>query len=611
MLNIPTLIQDLYKADGIWKNFRAELVDGSAAPITNQDIVRESLKFEESCCSESVFRFGGCERSKIEFETVGIGNILGQLLRCSIEIDVSSLTGAQLATIVADPGDGVLVAPAQSDIGRGYYRIPLGVFRVSRCPRDHQATAHRQITALSPRYWRLSPIEEAKLLWYSGQNPLNIFPIRFMLANVGYYAPGFMESMGWTKAQAAGWSYFSAASAISDSGIYYTVDGEERRFRVSGTYRTYEVMTVGVQTSVGDILGISLGDFDAAGLTEFINDWMNDVDWPTSDMSYGPVQIRGTGDFLRYILGPDTHAAPYVQRYDTAPFWLQAAVLTGDVEVWDTAGVAPYYDGRAIPNARAGGSWILSIPVSVTIELLDEDDNVIADFSTGVGSETPVIWKWSNSDPDTLPALTLTPPVTDTTTWTDTSGNVTTWRSWLGIDAEKIIRGWAELNGAELLTGRGVPKLARLNQLSPEAIGPGHYSSVWWEEYLTEPVGSVAYVFGKDHDQAGVMSLGSGGSVYDLSDNGVLALAPAAGRAEIEDMIYHRMSDGLAELDSYSPAEVEMPAWPWLEAGDALEITAADGETVNTYIMQRVISGVQLLWDEIDAPGGEVESDED
>ena len=68
-----------------------------------------------------------------------------------------------------------------------------------------------------------------------------------------------------------------------------------------------------------------------------------------------------------------------------------------------------------------------------------------------------------------------------------------------------------------------------------------------------------------------------------------LALAPAAGRAEIKNMIYHRMSNGLAELDSYSPAEVEMPAWPWLEAGDALEITASDLPARTSELEKRMI----------------------
>lgn len=606
MLNVPTLIQDLYKADGIWKNFRAEFADGSAAPITNQDIVRESLKFEESCCSESVFRFGGCERSKIEFETVGVGNILGKVLSCSIEIDVSSLTGAQLATIQADPGDGVLVAAAQSDIGRGYYRIPLGVFRVSSCPRDHQATAHRQITALSPRYWRLSPIEEAKLSWFSGGRTFTLDPEKFMLANVGYWGPGFMESRGWSQSLYAAWNTINfPQTSFSDQGVFYRPDGTAYTIKTSGTYGKF-IFDAAHQ----GLFAIHLGDIDAAGLNEFYQGWFSDVDWEQTDAGPDIDPVRSADGMIRYAMFPACCALTHrdITASTSPPVLCQRAVLNDDAPVFLTDAVP--MDQETPSSALAGTViWELQILANVTVEIYDSGGALVDSFSSTLDADMPALYKWTNSDTDSLPTLELTVPEADKTTWADSS-NTYTFRRW-SIDAEKVIRGWAELNGAELLTGRGVPKLVRLNQLSPAAVGPGSYSSVWWEEYLTEPVGSVAYVFGKDHDQAGAMSLGSGGSVYDLADNGVLALAPAAGREEIEDVILYRMADGLAELDSYSPAEIEMPAWPWLEAGDALEITAADGETVNTYIMQRTISGVQLLWDEIDAPGGEVESDED
>ena len=133
MLTIPESIKTLFKTDGVYKNFRASFPGGEAADITNANIVRESVKFTESVCSDDTMRFGGCERSVIEFETVGVENILGLTMECGIEIDTSSLTSAQLAAVQADPGDGVLVLAADSDIGRGYYRVPLGVFRVVIC----------------------------------------------------------------------------------------------------------------------------------------------------------------------------------------------------------------------------------------------------------------------------------------------------------------------------------------------------------------------------------------------------------------------------------------------------------------------------------------------
>lgn len=612
MLTIPEKIQDLYKAGNAWKNFRAVFADGSSAPIRNGDIVRESLKFTESVCSDNVFRFGGCERSMIEFETVGVDNILGKLLDCYIEIDTTSLSAAELSAIAADPGDGTLVMAADSDIGCGYYRIPLGRFRVAKCPRDHRATTHRQITAYSPKYWRLSPIEEAKLMWYTGKKTKTIDPERFLLANVGYWAPGFMESQGWSKTQVRSWSDFSAAQTISFTAnidMLGIIHGW--KLRGTGTYRTLEIGGFSPDFSVGDMAGIHLGDFDTAGMIEWLTDKLTYCDWESTDPGWGPIKIRGTEDFIRYALGAAEGAVPTVHYYDFAPYKLQTAVLTGDAEVWDTSNVLPDFGGAPHMNNKDRGAWIISIPVSVTLEQLDENDNVLDSFTASVGDDEPAIYKWTDSDPDTAATVSLTPPVTDTASWTDTSGNVYTWRSWLGVEADKVIRGWMEINGSLLSPGRGLPKILQLSQAAPAELTAGNVSNFWWDEYTIEQIGSVAFLFGKNHDQTGEMAVGSGGSLYDMTDNGLLELAPGATAGAIRTMISRRMTGGLMDLNSYAPAEAEMPCWPWLEAGDALEFTAGDNTVVDTYIMQRTVSGVQLLWDEITAPGGEVEDDED
>ena len=93
-----------------------------------------------------------------------------------------------------------------------------------------------------------------------------------------------------------------------------------------------------------------------------------------------------------------------------------------------------------------------------------------------------------------------------------------------------------------------------------------------------------------------------------MSNNGVLAMTAATSYTAIANMIQSRMRPGLLSLSRYVPAEISMPAWPWLEPGDALELGGDDPHT--TYIMTRTMSGVQLLMDEISAPGGDLEDDE-
>lgn len=94
MLNIPEAIKTLYKQDSIRKNFRVHFPNGEMPDITNANIVSESVSFTESLCSQQYLKFGLTEASEIQFETVGIGNMLGMTIECYNEIDVTQMPGA-------------------------------------------------------------------------------------------------------------------------------------------------------------------------------------------------------------------------------------------------------------------------------------------------------------------------------------------------------------------------------------------------------------------------------------------------------------------------------------------------------------------------------------
>lgn len=148
MLNIPDSIKALYQRDDVQKNFRVQFPNGELPDITNENVVAESVRLTESLCSQEVLKFGLTEAPVIEFETVGVANMYGMKIECFSEIDTSSLTAAQIADIQAMTDlDGELVLEADSDLGWGFYRLPLGVFHVDSCPRSHGQMSHRKVTA--------------------------------------------------------------------------------------------------------------------------------------------------------------------------------------------------------------------------------------------------------------------------------------------------------------------------------------------------------------------------------------------------------------------------------------------------------------------------------
>lgn len=131
MLNIPEEIKDLLHEDTCQKNIRIHFPNGERTDICNDLIVRDSVSFTESLCSQEDLKFGLCESPVFECEVVGVGNIKGANIEVSCEIYCPmSVTGA-----VYKP-----------DLQAYIYSIPLGSFIVSECQKQADM-AHRRVIA--------------------------------------------------------------------------------------------------------------------------------------------------------------------------------------------------------------------------------------------------------------------------------------------------------------------------------------------------------------------------------------------------------------------------------------------------------------------------------
>lgn len=608
MLTVPEQIKTLYKTDGVWKNFRAHFPDGERADITNSDIVRESLSFTESICSDNMLRFGGAERSSISFETVGVENILGLRIECGIEIDTTSLSAADLAAIEADPGDGLLVPAGDSDIGRGFYRIPLGIFRVQSCPRDHRLKAHRQVTALSPSPWALAPVEAGKMNWWTGGKVYRVNALPFILANIGAYYPGIMEATGWASSPVSLPTptafYLSGSIPLKDS------DGNDVTVGYSANVRRYSIPW-SAQVSTYKLGGVSLGDIDAAGIAEFVRTCCREVDIDFDASG------AGTGTDIGKIEDPETlmqlglrDVVPSVYVIDPDTTWnYTRTVLEGDVPV--LSGQTPFTDdGRKIPQILP--RLFLQIPETITLSFSRSDGVPYSkSFTTGIDQVQPSAWSWTNSDAGPLASMQIELPIAGQVTGTGINNAKVTWTQWSSPSKMRdLVAAYFELMGKMIYPGRTGMKEVRLNTSDPVAMTPGQFENVWWDDYDISPVGRVIYLYGKDHDKTGKVGVGPGQSVYDLTENALLA-AVYMKPSEVAAYIKSGLKQALLDLGGYSPAEIDMPAWPWLEPGDCLQIQAEDGTIVTTYLLQRTMTGVQMLHDAIEAPGGEVVSDDE
>ena len=543
MLNIPASVKTLFKTDGTRKNFRVHFPNSEFPDITNENIDRESVRFTESMCSQATFRFGLSEASVIEFETVGIGNMYGCIIECAYEIDTSSLSAADLTAIQNDPGDGTLVLAASSDIGFGFYRVPLGVFRVERCPRDHQSMTHRQVTAygypntssvgLSPAQMQIV----SQISKYQPLLPADVFP--FVASQLGYYNHDFIDAYYTRSAMNASFSnYTESFDEITGVNLRIHVDISGKR---SGT--------------MGEIYKTDIRGFDNGGM-DFgaIDSWLN-ANAPGHGFS--ATSIKRAQDKLGVRYTNSGMVDPVIKEGSCYCFY-------------------PYF--KPMFQYR----WYF--PTSVTVKLQKFVSGSWTDLATHTetASGTPVIYGFAptGSMPSAGVSLDLG-----------------------SLSASTLLSGYLEILGMYGKTDRmGGVEISSLDPSSPIAVGAGDYESVWWDEYDVSPVGAVR-VPSEDGDME--VTISSGSSVYNMTENEVMQNLTSADVDTIYALLSGQFVGNVANI-GFTPAELTMRGWPWLEAGDALQITAQDGTVVDTYALRVEMSGIQKLTALITAEGGEI-----
>ena len=164
MISVPYTIKELYHQDHCYKNIRIHFPNGERTDICNDLIVKDSVSFTESLCSQNTLKFGLCESPIFECEVVGVGNIKGATIEVSVEIECPfSAPGAEWKT----------------DLQKYVYSIPYGAFVVDSCKRQADMI-HRKIIAynsVAVNAWEVGEIEKLKYNLGGNYTP-----------NIGYFA---------------------------------------------------------------------------------------------------------------------------------------------------------------------------------------------------------------------------------------------------------------------------------------------------------------------------------------------------------------------------------------------------------------------------------------
>lgn len=115
MYDIPVEVKKVLKKGRGLKRYRFEVYADDAASdyeftIGNDNLVAESVKIDERMCSSNVIKFGLCEGSSLEFQYFGFDNINGKTIKAFLDVQYKN--------------EGALT----------WYSIPMGFYTVDQCP---------------------------------------------------------------------------------------------------------------------------------------------------------------------------------------------------------------------------------------------------------------------------------------------------------------------------------------------------------------------------------------------------------------------------------------------------------------------------------------------
>lgn len=577
MLTIPQEIKDLLHLDHCKKNIRIHFPNGERTDICNDLIVKDSVQFTESLCSQDSLKFGLCESPIFECETVGVGNIKGATIEVSCEIYCEpTVSGSEFKT----------------DIQHYIYSIPYGTFVVNEAKRQADMI-HRRIVAYGGTATFYSGIsnsfEQRKDYYYPGPFSSIVYDANtFLLAvsNIGVkqYSPSVFNATEVTPG--------STSNETIQTPKTWRYNGSQMYIVFGFTRKDY-----GNDFATRDVLCQINGDIDE----DFVNQVVDDA--IEMGLRYGmPADFMTRQQWkqmLNYMWASysDSQYGPYEKsiKYNSLPFLCYPFLEEGN------GGISVAYRLRYIYISSYG---------SGVLEQITYDQDYI----------------------DNLTVLKLTSKYPELNNYTTHFENVPIGSSYNrqfippeDYDSVKELNRIIELSGLFGFTHRNssfdLVNIKRQFGLLPDtttypestlypsgvvggSIKREDYQSCWYDDEYTKPYGLVKCTY-KDSNNDEITELyfltGYDGEsdpetylTYDLSDNEIIRNNIWTG-TDIHT-ICQRVATNIEGV-SYMPVDFVGRGLPYVEAGDTFEILTRSNDSITTIVLNKTTSGEQTLTD--------------
>ena len=656
MLNVPSEIQEVIKSDATLKNFRVHFPNGEMPDITNENIVYESVSFSESVCSGRTLRFGLSEASTIEFETVGIANMFGMKIECSMEFKV--------------PED------LQETYGE-WYSIPYGTFIVEKSQRDQQNMTHRRVTGYSlikyelesPTFLqkRVLPVSRVYIPYSSMYAYLS-----GDLSKFNEYEPGF-DTQG----------TYPPRYLFDSDGYPYSIGAPSSSFKRTGIMMGGDAKDYTWRGYILDVERIGQKTNEEFG-TEIIN-WINSLNLDLRYDSKGKQIFETNEEAIRFCWGVFFNPVELVSDSDSDR---NAMIVYRDNPI-DVGKFTPIYFEEAPKIGLAGYSRYIQAFVGSS-EQMTFNLYKYSDKNTGGGTSTTVAsQEFSGFEANAsfkcyrikgatsggsfyakyemgLIKVNSTLVINNSFLYNKTGSTKNYYAKMYGYSNAFSIRemgnGNAELSAGFVHSERdGTTNIDRLNASDPYQLQLSDIEGqAWWNEYdFVSRIGTVKYTF--TNPSTGQIASGSytfnpdSKSVYDLSGNAFLEamdfkvyktkkwgvsddFIPTDCRwyvyngtdtakknhffayhgsgwydcgvykdvTSIVEYVLKELFVPYVNMANFTPVEMDLRGLPFLEAGDAFTFTTQNGEQIDSFVLSHSIRGIQHLKESVDSVSGEV-----
>lgn len=567
MVDIPEEVKSLFRQDSITKNFRVHFPNGERDDIdslVNKDVTEGSVQFTESLCSQENLKFGLCEASVLEFETIGVGNIKGYEIEAGIEIDITSLG----EDFIAEYGQ------TSNDVAFPYYYVPYGRFVVDSCKRQSNMKRRKVIA-----YDAL----------YSGNLDKDLSDIGITRSNTsGYITDGAPPGVNYT-----GFFHFNMNHYLRMYAVNSNMGSIAQEFgEYAGTFveeedsREYNIGVLGVSAGIGATLYVKKMIFEPD--TDVITNFglKSSLELEAYDMEIREI-IKGK--FEQYGLVLDTNKSIIAPSAGTTETITINPVEIGIVGVIDsvledegTVTINRYITPSLMVEWSDFGriqQLVLQVPLRLEIYSTSTGDlQVITPLETVTFDECPNVEFYSYPT-DSILNFEMKDDV-----------KITSYRS--------LLSSVLELKGRFGRIDRITGKLEYISLgTEPVTIDKSMFKNdnVWAEEYTTKEYGaiSVKYTDEEGEEQILLYQFGEGENTYYMHDNTILNSVKLT--AEQIQTIVEELAEQIQGI-TMVPYEMTTQGMPHLEAGDLLQIETEDG-IIESYLLRRELSGIIALTD--------------